>query len=97
MNNIQTDPALLLDLTGNLGTVRGWLISMVNGTASANDMLAIDDAIARSGHLLRRANGEDVSAAVAAYEASLVEPNDYDDEVDDGDFGRYGCCDDYSD
>lgn len=86
--------AVAPELTGTIETLRGWLIAMASGTASTHDLPAIDDAIARSGHLLRRAAGEDTRAAVAAYEASLLEANDYDDETDDGDFGRYGCCDD---
>lgn len=82
------------EMPGTIETLRGWLSAMVNNTVTHHDLPAIDDAIARSGLLLRRAQGEDTTAAVAAYEASLLETPD-DDDVADNDFGRYGACDNY--
>ena len=82
--------AVLPDLVPTIETLRTLLEKMIGGSLSTHDMGAIDDAIARSGHLLRRSRGEDVTAAVAAYEASLLETQDNEDAEYDDDFGRYG-------
>ena len=86
--------AVLPDLVPTIETLRALLIKLIGGGLGTHDMGTIDDAIARSGHLLRRARGENMTAAVAVYEASLLEAQGDDDAEYDDDFGRYGCDDD---
>ena len=79
------------DMLPMIAKMRALLIKFSSGTLSVHDDGDIIDALARSGFLLARADGEDVSAAVAAYEASLHAPPDDDDDDDyNNEFGRYG-------
>lgn len=81
--------AVAPDLVEAVQTLRSLLITAMSGVACSRDYYAFEDAIARSGHLLLRAQGTDTTAIVARYEASLRETPDEDDAFDD-DFGRYG-------
>lgn len=81
------------DMLPTIETLRGLLVKFMSGGLCTHDCGAIDDAIARSGFLLQRADGKDTTSAVAAYEASLLEGPDADEADTDDDFGRYGCDD----
>lgn len=80
-------PVVVPDMLSTIETLRSLLIKATSGSASVHDDGAFQDAIARSGHLLLKAQGTDTTDIVARYDASLLEVTE--DEADD-DFGRYG-------
>ena len=74
-----------------IARMRALLIKFSSGTLSVHDDGELIDVQARSGFLLARADGQDVSAAVAVYESSMHwMPDGRDDEDYNNDFGRYG-------